>query len=149
MSVNKVIILGNLGKDPDIKTFDNGDKIANFTVATTDRGFTTKDGTVVEERTEWHNCTATRGLADVVEKYVKKGDKVYIEGKLNTRKYQDKNGEDRYVTEIRVQQLEMLTPKQGGNTKDNLQQKVQERAQNFAQNNAPQGAKQEKSDLPF
>lgn len=147
MSVNKVTLLGNLGQDPTVRTFENGDKVANFSLATTDRGFTAKDGTEVPDRTEWHNCTATRGLAEVVEKYVKKGDKLYIEGKLTTRKYQDKNGEDRYVTEVRVQQLEMLTPKASdGSNKDSLQQKVQQRAQNFAQNNAPNDIK---DDLPF
>lgn len=148
MSVNKVILLGNLGQDPTVRTFDNGDKVANFSVATTDRGFTTKDGKEVPDKTEWHNCTATRGLADIVEKYVKKGDKLYIEGKLMTRKYQDKNGEDRYITEIRVQQIEMLTPKGSNNNdgKTNLQQQVQQRAQNFAQNNAP---KESNDDLPF
>lgn len=144
--MQKFIAIGNVGQDPDVRVAGEH-KVATFSLATTERGYTLQNGTQVPERTEWHNIVLWRGLAEIAEKYVKKGDKLYIEGKLMTRKYQDKNGEDRYVTEVRVQQLEMLTPKAAdGNNKDSLQQKVQQRAQNFAQNNAPNDVK---DDLPF
>lgn len=115
MSVNKVILLGNVGKDPDVKKFDNGGMVAQFTFSTTDRGYKTKDGKDVPERTEWHNIIVQNSLAKVAEQYVKKGDKLYIEGKLRTRSYEDNNKVKRYVTEIVVTSIEMLTPKKDGN----------------------------------
>ena len=100
MSVNKATILGNLGNDPQIKTFDNGGKVAQFAVATTVRGFTTKDGRQVPERTEWHNIVVHGKLAEVVEKYLFKGSKIYLEGELRTRNYTDQQNVTRYITEI-------------------------------------------------
>lgn len=108
MSVNKVILLGNVGKDPEIKYFDNDRAVANFSLATTERGFRAANGTEVPDRTEWHNISCWGGLAKVVEQYVKKGDPLYIEGKIKTRSYDDKNGVKRYITEISVENLEML-----------------------------------------
>lgn len=110
MSVNKVILLGNIGQDPEIKKFDSG-SIARLSLATTDKGYTKSDGTQIPEKTEWHNLIFRNGLADVVEKYVKKGDKLYIEGKIRTRSYEDNNNNTRYVTEVFVENMEMLTPK--------------------------------------
>ncbi|MBA4747483.1 MAG: single-stranded DNA-binding protein [Sphingopyxis sp.] len=101
-SVNKVILIGNLGKDPEIKSFQNGGKIANFSIATSE---TWKDKMSGEkkERTEWHNISINGdGLVGVVERYLKKGSKVYIEGSLRTRKWQDRDGNDRYTTEVVV-----------------------------------------------
>ncbi len=111
MSVNKVILLGNVGKDPDVRYLDTGIAVATLPLATTERGYTLKNGTQVPERTEWHNLVVWRGLAEIVEKYVRKGDKLYIEGKIRTRSYDDAQGVKRYITEIQVDQLEMLTPK--------------------------------------
>jgi single-strand DNA-binding protein len=108
MSVNKVILIGNVGKDPEIKYFDNDRAVANFTMATTERGFRAANGTEVPDRTEWHNISCWGGLAKVVEQYVKKGDPLYIEGKIRSRSYDDKNGIKRYITEINVDNLEML-----------------------------------------
>lgn len=108
MSVNKVILVGNVGKDPDIKYFDNGSAVANFTLATTERGYTAANGTQIPERTEWHNIVCWRGLAKVVEQFVKKGTQVYIEGKIRSRTYDDANGIKRYVSEIYVDNLELL-----------------------------------------
>lgn len=108
MSVNKVILVGNVGKDPDVRYFDNGSAVANFTLATTERGYTASNGTVVPERTEWHNIVVWRGLAQVVEKYVKKGTQVYIEGKLRTRSYDDASGNKKYVTEIYADELQLM-----------------------------------------
>lgn len=109
MSVNKVILIGNVGKDPDVRYLDNHVCVANLTLATTDRGYTAQNGTQVPDRTEWHNLVFWRGLAETVEKYVHKGDKLYIEGNIRNRSYDDQNGVKRYVTEIFVDSMEMLT----------------------------------------
>lgn len=111
MSVNKVILIGNVGKDPDVRYRDNGYCVASVTLATTDRARTLQNGTQVPERTEWHNLVFWRGLAETVEKYVHKGDKLYIEGSLHSHSYDDQNGVKRYVTEIYVDNMEMLTPR--------------------------------------
>lgn len=114
MSVNKVILLGRTGKAPDFKEFDNGGCVATFSLATTKRGYTTKDGRQIPERTEWHNIVLQNGLAKVANQYVKKGDKLYIEGELRTRSYDDAQGVKRYITEIVATDMEMLTPKTTG-----------------------------------
>lgn len=114
MSVNKVTLLGYAGKAPDFKEFDNGGCVATFSLATTKRGFTTKDGRQIPERTEWHNIVLQNGLAKVANQYVKKGDKLYIEGELRTRSYDDAQGVKRYITEIVATDMEMLTPKTTG-----------------------------------
>ena len=111
MSVNKVTLLGHTGEAPDFKEFDNGGCVATFSLATTKRGFTTKDGRKIPERTEWHNVVLQNGLAKVANQYVKKGDKLYIEGELRTRSYDDANGVKRYITEVVATDMEMLTPK--------------------------------------
>lgn len=116
MSVNKVILMGHTGKDPEVKTFDNGGVVAQFPLATTKRGFKTKDGREIPERTEWHNIVLSNGLAKVAEQYVKKGDKLYIEGELRTRSYEDNNGVKRFITEVYGYDMEMLTPKKDGQT---------------------------------
>lgn len=114
MSVNKVILLGNVGKDPEIRDV-SGTKVASFTLATTDRAYVRKsDGVQVPERTEWHNIVAWRGNADVCERYIRKGTKLYIEGSLHTRSWEDRGGVKHYVTEVVVENMELLTPKQGG-----------------------------------
>ncbi|EOA49130.1 single-stranded DNA-binding protein [Bacteroides salyersiae] len=111
MSVNKVILLGNVGKDPEVRYLDTGIAVATFPLATTDRAYTLANGTQVPERTEWHNLVLWRGLAETAEKYVHKGDKLYIEGKIRSRSYDDQTGAKRYITEIFVDNMEMLTPK--------------------------------------
>lgn len=108
MSVNKVILVGNVGKDPEVRYLDNNVAVANFTLATTERGFTSRDGQQVPDRTEWHNVVAWRGLAQIVEKYVKKGSQLFVEGKIRTRSYDDKDGNKRYVTEIFADNLQLL-----------------------------------------
>ena len=102
-SVNKVILLGNLGRDPEIRSMQSGKKMATFSIATSKRW---KDRNTQEqkENTSWHNIVVfNEGLVDVIEKYVKKGTKLYVEGELSTRKYQDKDGNDRYTTEVILQ----------------------------------------------
>lgn len=112
MSINKVILVGNVGKDPEIRHLDSGVAVANFPLATSEN-YTAKNGDKVES-TEWHNIVAWRGLAEVVEKYVTKGRQLYIEGKIKTRSWDDKEGNKRYTTEIVADVMQML-----GNRADN------------------------------
>ena len=109
--MNKAILIGNVGIDPKVKYFEGGRAVAQVSLATTERGYTLQNGTVVPDRTEWHNLVFRNGLAQTVEKYVHKGDKLYVEGKIFTRNYDDQSGIKRYVTEIYVDEMEMLTPK--------------------------------------
>ena len=111
MSVNKVILIGNVGKDPDVRYLDNGVAVATFSLATTERGYTLQNGTQVPDRTDWHNIVLWRGLAQTAEKYVHKGDKLYIEGKIKSRSYDDQNGIKRTIVEIFADNMEMLTPR--------------------------------------
>ena len=114
MSVNKVILIRNVGKVPEVRYLDSGGAVATFPLATSDRAYTLANGTQVPERTEWHNIVLWRGLAETAEKYVHKGDKLYLEGKIRTRSYDDQAGVKRYVTEIFVDSMEMLSPKAAG-----------------------------------
>ena len=107
MSINKVILLGYAGKDPEVKEVA-GTKVANLSLATTEKGYTLQNGIQVPDRTEWHSLIFWKGLAEVVEKYVRKGSQIYIEGKIKTRQYEDRTGSKRYVTEIFVDKLELL-----------------------------------------
>ena len=111
MSVNKVILIGNVGKDTDVRYLDSGVAVATFSLATTERGYTLQNGTQVPDRTEWHNIVLWRGLAQTAEKYVRKGDKLYIEGKIKSRSYDDQNGIKRTIVEIFADNMEMLTPR--------------------------------------
>lgn len=114
MSVNKVILIGRLGKDPDVRYLDSGVAVAQFSIATTERGYTSKNGQQVPERTEWHNLVLWRGLAETAEKYLHKGDNIYVEGKLRSRSYEDQQGVKRTIVEVYVDYMEMLTPKSTG-----------------------------------
>lgn len=109
MSVNKVILIGNVGREPEVRYLDSGVAVATLTLATSERAYTLQNGTQVPERTEWHNIVLWRGLAEVAEKYIHKGDKLYIEGKIRTRSYDDQNGIKRFVTEIFADNMEMLS----------------------------------------
>ena len=113
-SVNKVILIGNLGKDPEVRHLEGGVAVARFPMATSET-FKDKQGQR-QERTEWHNIVVWRGLAEVAEKYLKKGNSVYIEGKLRTNNYQDKEGIQRYSTEIVADQMTMLGGPSGGSS---------------------------------
>ena len=147
MSVNKVILLGNVGKDPEIKYFDNDRAVANFPLATTERGFKAANGTEVPDRTEWHNISCWGGLAKIVEQYVKKGDPLYIEGKIKTRNYEDKNGIKRYITEISVDNLEMLGRR---SSRDSQPSTSDNFSSNSPQSSAPTvDSPSEVDDLPF
>ena len=110
--VNKVIIVGNLGADPEARQFGNGGSVTNITVATSEQ-WTDKQTGQKREATEWHKVTLFNRLGEIAAQYLRKGSKVYIEGSLRTRKWQDKNGQDRYTTEIRADQMQMLDSNQG------------------------------------
>ena len=111
--VNKVILIGNLGQDPDVKYMPNGGAVANVTLATSE-SWKDKNTGEMQERTEWHRVVFFRRLAEIVGEYLKKGSKVYIEGKLQTRKWQDQQGNDRYTTEIVADDMQMLDSRGGG-----------------------------------
>ena len=128
MSVNKVILIGNVGKDPDVRYLDSGVAVATFSLATTERGYTLQNGTQVPDRTEWHNIVLWRGLAQTAEKYVHKGDKLYIEGKIRSRSYDDQNGVKRSIVEIFADNMEMLTPRGTAQPQQPMQQSVQQPA---------------------
>lgn len=114
MSINKVILIGNLGNEPEVKTFTNGDKITTASIATSER-WTDKNTGEKKEQTEWHRVVFSNRLAEVAEQYLHKGSKVYIEGKIKTRKWQDQNGQERYSTEIRADNMQMLDSRNDGN----------------------------------
>ncbi|MCW8948599.1 MAG: single-stranded DNA-binding protein, partial [Sedimenticola sp.] len=105
--VNKVILIGNVGKDPDVRYMPNGNAVANLTLATSE-SWKDKSTGENQERTEWHRVVFFRRLAEIVGEYVKKGSKIYVEGRLQTRKWQDQGGQDRYTTEIVADQMQML-----------------------------------------
>lgn len=118
MSINKAILVGNVGNEPKIQTYSNGN-VAQFPLATTERGYTLKNGIQVPDRTEWHNLIAWGKTADVIAKYVHKGSKLYIEGKIKTRSYDDNQGRKCYVTEIHVDVMELLDPKPSNSNQSN------------------------------
>ncbi|PZX16913.1 single-strand DNA-binding protein [Breznakibacter xylanolyticus] len=142
MSVNKVILLGNVGKDPEVRYLDNNNVVARFPLATTERGYTGRDGRQIPDRTEWHNIVVWRGLAQVVEKYVKKGTQLFIEGKIRTNSY-EKDGIKRYSTEIYVDNLTLLGRRPDGSAPTN------EPSMGSATNNyMPASAPMEQSFIP-
>ena len=112
--VNKVIILGRLGNDPEMRYMPSGEAVANLSIATSET-WTDRNTGEKREKTEWHRAVAFRKLAEIIGQYCKKGDQIYIEGKLQTRKWSDKNGQDHYTTEIIADQMQMLGGKDNGN----------------------------------
>lgn len=143
MSVNKVHILGRVGKDPEIKNFDGGSK-ASFTMATTERGYTTKAGVKVEEKTDWHNIVCWKGLATIAERFVKKGDLLYIEGKITTRSW-EKDGAKHYMTEIVADTIELL-----GNKSERSEPEEPPMGEPvYRENKFDKGINAENDDLPF
>ncbi len=105
------MLIGNAGKEPVVRYYDQDQAVATLALATTERGYTLQNGTQVPDRTDWHNIVFTRGLAKIVERYVHKGDKLYVEGKIHYRSYNDKKGVRQYVTEVYAENMELLTPK--------------------------------------
>ena len=111
-SVNKVILVGNLGRDPETRTFPSGDQVCNATLATTDK-WKDKQSGEMREATEWHRLVFNGRLAEIAAQYLRKGSQVYVEGQIRTRKYTDKDGVEKYATDIRVDQMQMLGSRQG------------------------------------
>jgi len=157
MSLNKVILIGNVGKDPEVRYFDSGSAIASFPMATSERGYTLANGTVVPERTEWHNIVVRKDPPfSFVEKWVKKGSGVYVEGKIRTRSYDDQNGNTRYITEINADRVEFFN---FGGKREDSQTTTQSTesaqpdlpAQPIQSNQSPQPIEpvDEADDLPF
>lgn len=133
MAINKVILIGNLGKDPELRTFPNGGQVANVTIATTER-WRDKSTGETKEATEWHNVVFSDRLAEIAGQYLRKGSQVYVEGSLRTRKWQDKQtGQDRYTTEIRANTMQML-----GDKRQDSQQSQQQQYQPPAPQQQPQ-----------
>lgn len=152
MSLNKVILIGNVGKDPDIRYFENGNAIANFPLATSERGYKLANGTEIPERTEWHNIVTSRDRAQFVEKYVKKGSLLYVEGKIRTRNYEDKDGIKRYITEIYADRIEFYSlgsgRREGTQASDTTAGTTSEPADSSAPVDIPPAA-DPADDLPF
>ena len=155
--VNKVILIGNLGQDPEIKYMQNGKAVANFSIATSE-SWKDQSGQK-QERTEWHRLVAYDKLAEIIGEYVKKGSKIYVEGKLQTRKWQDQSGADKYTTEVIINTMQMLDGKkqdggQQGGWGRPAQQTAQQQAtpaprQQAPQNQAPAPQQDWNSDIPF
>ena len=120
--MNKVMLIGNVGKDPEVRYVDKGVAVARFPLATTERGYVLQNGTQVPDRTDWHNVVLWRRLAEIVEKYVHKGDKLYIEGRIRYTTYDDRHGVRHNMTEIWAENMEMLTPKAAGASAPNQQE---------------------------
>lgn len=118
-SVNKVILIGNLGKDPEVRKLESGATVANFPIATSET-YTDRNSGQKVENTDWHDIVVWRGLAEVVEKYVKKGTKVYVEGKLKKRSWQDKEGQTRWTTEVIADSLTILSSRNDGGERSNM-----------------------------
>lgn len=139
--VNKVILVGVLGKDPETKTFANGGSLTQFSIATSET-WTDKTTGERKEQTEWHNIVLQNKLGEIAQQYLRKGSKVYIEGSLNTRKWTDQNGQERYTTQIKGQQMQMLDSANGNNQQ---QSQPQQQSSYKPQN----GGGELDDDLPF
>ncbi len=142
--VNRVIILGNLGNDPEIRTMPNGEAVANISVATSESWIDKNTGER-KTQTEWHSIVFYRRQAEICGQYLKKGSKVYVEGRLRTRKWQDQNGQDRYTTEIQGDVLQMLDSRQDSQAQANAQANAQA-PQNNAYANAKAGKPVQQAD---
>ena len=147
-SVNKVILVGNLGKDPEVRHLENGAAVANFSIATSETYKDRKTGEKVSQ-TEWHNIVAWRGLAEIAERYLKKGQKVYIEGKLKTRSWQDQDGNNRYSTEIITDNLTMLGNNSSNDSKSNFEEQHSTKNDSKKSPENEFSAPGEDDDLPF
>ncbi len=148
--INKVILVGNLGNDPEMRYMPNGQAVANFSVATSE-AWKDKQTGEQQERTEWHRITAYRRLGEIAGEYLRKGSKVYIEGKLRTRKWQDNNGQDRYTTEIIADEMQMLDRASGGGSMGggSNQSYSAPQQQSAPAAAAPAGADDFDDDIPF
>lgn len=146
--VNKVILVGVLGKDPETKTFANGGSLTQFSIATSET-WTDKNTGERKEQTEWHNIVLQNKLGEIAQQYLRKGSKVYIEGSLNTRKWTDQNGQERYTTQIKGQQMQMLDSANGNNQQQAQAQPPQQPKPTYAKNTQQTQVVDLDDDLPF
>ena len=149
--VNLVIILGNLGNDPEVRYMPNGEPVANISIATSET-WSDKNTGEKREKTEWHRVVAFRKLAEIIGQYCKKGSKIYIEGKLQTRKWTDQSGQNRYTTEIIADSVQLLDSRrddQGGYQQQDYQQQRPPRQNGNPRNNPPTQDSFESDDIPF
>ena len=137
--MNKVMLIGSVGKDPEVRYYEADTAVAQVSLATTERGYTLQNGTKVPDRTDWHTVVFWKSLAKAVEKYVHKGDKLFVEGKVRYRSYDDKQGKRQYVTEIWADSLELLTPRAQSKTDVAQEPKAQ----------PEHTSEQENNNLPF
>lgn len=142
-SVNQATVIGFVGDEPRVTPTQTGGLIASFSIATTERGYTKQDGTKIEDRTEWHSIVVFGRLAEVVKNYIHKGSSLYIQGKMRTRSYDDKNGVKRYITEIVADTLQMLDRKPDSTSQPSFNNAQQ------APGNYPPPPTQQDEDLPF
>jgi single-strand DNA-binding protein len=140
-SINKATIIGFVGQEPKVDTLQSGVKVASFSVATTEKGYTTQSGATIPDRTEWHNIVLWGKLAEVAGNYLHKGSSVYVEGKIRTRSYDDRNGVKRYVTEIHGDIMQMLDRKSDGGN--------QQQYAGQGTNGSGGSASSDDDDLPF
>lgn len=152
-SLNKVTLIGNLGADPEIRTTSGGNKVAQFSLATS-RQWTSASGEK-QEKTEWHKCVAWNqgsrgtGLADIIERYVRKGDKLFVEGRIEYRQYQDKDNQTRYVTEVNVREIILLGGRGGGGGGDDAPARARTATKSDDMEEFPNALDANDDDLPF
>jgi single-strand DNA-binding protein len=152
--MNKVMLIGYVGKDPDVRYYDADQAVAQFSLATTERGYVLQNGTKVPDHTDWHTVLAWSGLAKIVDKYVHKGDRLYIEGRIRYRSYDDHKGQRRYVTEILAENMELLSPKSnaqeiGGNAASEAMAQNHNQNRNEGQTLSDDSDETGDSELPF
>ena len=123
--MNKVMLIGNVGKEPEVRYYEADQAVAQVTLATTERGYTLQNGTKVPDHTDWHTVIFWKNLAKIVEKYVHKGDKIYVEGRIRYRTYDDQQGKRKYVTEILADNIELLSPRPVTGQPTSLQEETQ------------------------
>lgn len=143
-SINQATIIGFVGDEPKVSTTQSGRKVASFAVATTEKGYTAQNGTTYPDRTEWHNVVLWGKLAEIAEKFLHKGSSIFVQGKMRTRSYEDKNGIKRYITEIEGDIMQMLDRKA-----DNNQGGGQNQAMQVQSPSIPNAYKKDDDDLPF
>ena len=147
--MNKVMLIDNVGRDPEVHYFEADQAIAKVSLATTERGYTLPNGTLVPDRTAWHNLMFSKRLAKIVEQYVHKGDKIYVEGRLRNRSYDDKRGIRHQYTEIEVENMELLTQRSFSQTQSQSQQQQQTSQQTQQRQQQQQQDADNNEKLPF
>lgn len=148
MSINKAILVGNVGADPEVRYLEKNVAVANFRLATTERGYTMQNGTQVPDRTEWHNVVAWRGLAELAEKHIRKGSQLYVEGKIQTRSW-EKDGVKRYTTEIYADTIQLLGKRPESNENGVNSVSAPQTAAVSAPTETPIPMEEGSDDLPF